>query len=72
MSGEQAPGPPDFWAHLGEGASPAEIAAADEAHDAWMASPAGQAFLAWDQEVVARANRRGVSYREAMEARDER
>lgn len=61
------PGPPDSWAHLGMHATPEEVAASDAEHAAWLASPAGETWLDWDRRVVALANDRGLTYREAME-----
>lgn len=69
MSAEQTtpPGPPDSWAHLGMDATPEDVAASDAEHYAWLASPAGETWLDWDRRVVALANDRGLTYREAME-----
>jgi hypothetical protein len=60
------PATPEFWAHISEDSTLEEIAAADATYDAWLMTPAGVKFLAWDRAVAEAANRLGLSYHEAM------
>jgi hypothetical protein len=60
------PSPPNSWAYLDANSTDDEVAAADAEHDAWLKSPEGVAYLAWDKEVYTYANAHKISDREAM------